>query len=244
MFNIIPHFRAIKEDDKSIAVQKIVSQATPDFDFFFMMILSVLMATFGLLSNNETIVIGSMLLAPLMNSILSFSLGLSMSNNKVITRSSKTILKSIIVAVLSAGVITLLSLPWFANNTINITILSRTTPSLLYFAVAFLSGIAITYTTIKPHLSSALAGIAVSVALIPPLSVIGIGIASFNFVVALGAFGMVVVNIAGIIFASTISFSLMDIHHKKYLADIVLIKEKNRVEKEKKEIEELGENND
>ncbi len=243
MLNIISRFKVIKEEDKTLAVQKIVSQATPDFDFFFMMVLSVLMATFGLLDGNETVVIGSMLLAPLMNSILSLGLGLSMSSTRVISRSSQTMLKSAGVALVAAGVVTLLfALGKTGSDILNPVIVSRTAPSLLYFMVAFLSGIAVTYTTIKPHLSSALAGVAVSVALIPPLAVVGIGLVSFNFPVALGATLMVLVNIAGIIFASMVSFSLMDVHHKRYLADRVILNETKRVEEEEKKVEEISKN--
>ncbi len=241
MIKIISRYKAIKEEDKTIAVHKIVSQATPDFDFFFMMVVSVLMATFGLLANNETVVIGSMLLAPLMDSILSLGLGLSMSSNSVISSALNTIIKAIVVALISAGLVTIfVALGLKGSDVANEVIMSRTAPTLLYFVVAFLSGIAVTYTAVKPHLSSALTGVAVSVALIPPLAVVGIGLASFHFSIAIGAFLMVLVNIAGILFASMISFSLMDVHHKKYLANKVLDNELKRLEKEEKRVEKIS----
>ncbi len=240
MLNLISRFKSIDENEKTAAVQKVVSQATPDFDFFFMMSLSVLMATFGLLAGSEAIVIGSMLLAPLMYPILSLGLGLSMSNTQVIIRASQTLLKAMVLSLISAGLVTLFFVFSDDINILNDVIMSRASPSLLYFAVAFLSGIAISYTTIKPHLSSALVGVAVSVALIPPLAVAGIGLASLNFPIAFGALLMVIVNIAGIIFASMLSFSFMDIHHKKYLATKIIHKEKKRVAMEEKIVEEIS----
>ena len=57
------HFRNVSDRDKSKAVQKLITVSTPDYDFFVMVTLSVLMAALGLWINSVAIVIGSMLIA-------------------------------------------------------------------------------------------------------------------------------------------------------------------------------------
>jgi len=72
-----------------------------------MTLLSVLMATFGLLLNNVAVIIGSMLIAPILYPILGVSLGITMSDSSLISRSSLTLIKSSVVGVFASFVATL-----------------------------------------------------------------------------------------------------------------------------------------
>jgi len=96
----------------------------------------------------------------------------------------------------------------FATNIEAFTseILLRTEPSLLYLAVAVIAGIAVSFTLVRPELSETLAGIAVSVALIPPLAVLGIGIAKLNLLVVSGSLVLLLINVIGIVVASMVTF--------------------------------------
>ncbi|MBU1160064.1 DUF389 domain-containing protein, partial [Patescibacteria group bacterium] len=80
------------------------------------------------------------------------------------------------------------------------------------------------------QLNETLPGIAVSVAIIPPLAVIGIGIAKLNWAVISGSFLLLLINILGIIFASMIIFSLMNLSVKKKVAQEVAKKEDKKLE--------------
>lgn len=237
--SVISRFRAISDTDKSKAVEKLISDSTPDFDFFLFIVLSVLMATFGLLINNSAVIIGSMLIAPILYPVLSFSLGIVMSDGKVIYRSLYTILKSFGLGILAAFLATLFLVP--LDMELNGEILLRTEPSLLYFMVALVAGIAVSFSIVKPKLSARLSGIAVSVALIPPVAVLGIGLAQFNWMVVSGSFMLFFINVIGIIFASMVSFSLMNLYVKKDVADIAVKKEEERVTREKTKIQKLDE---
>ena len=97
--NFFSRFRAISEADKANAVSKLVEDATPDFDFFYLIVLSVLMASFGLLAGSEAVVIGSMLIAPIMSPVLALALGLSMSNHSLMLRSASTLVRATAFAV-------------------------------------------------------------------------------------------------------------------------------------------------
>jgi len=238
---LLSRLQAVSEVDKTNAVTKLVKDSTPDFDFFFMVILSVLMATFGLIADSESVVIGSMLLAPIMSPILGLSLGLAMSSHKLIYRSLHTMVKAGIFAVVASIVATLLFS--FADFSISSIIVERTEPSLISFAIAVIAGLAVAYSIVQPSLSATLPGIAVSVALIPPLATVGIGIAHFDIKIASGAIVMFIINVVGIIFASMFAFSLMDVHHKRFIASSTIEEEKERVQEEEAKVEEIDETN-
>ncbi len=234
----ISHLRTLKESDKTEAVKKLIADSTPDFDFFLMVTLSILMATFGLLLNSAEVVIGSMLIAPILYPVVSLSLGISISDYKLIGRSMSAITKSVAIGLVGATLVTLF---FGTGEYLNAEILGRVEPSLIYFIVALISGIAVSFALVKPELSSTLPGIAVSVALIPPLAVVGIGIAHVDWMVVSGALVLFIVNIIGIIFASMLTFSLMDLSNKREVAEKAVEKEERRVEREEEKVEKIKE---
>jgi uncharacterized hydrophobic protein (TIGR00271 family) len=237
----LSRLQVIEEKDKSQAVRKLVEDSTPDFDFYLMVILSILMATFGLLAGSETIVIGSMLIAPILHPVLGLSLGVSMSNHKLIRRSIRTIAMAVLFAIGASIVATFLFSFGHFEGIINDTIISRTSPSLIFLAVAVISGFAVTYALVKPELSETLPGVAVSVALIPPLAVIGIGIARFDPSIVSGSVVMFGVNILGILAASMFAFSIMNVHGKEKIAQSTINKEDKRIQMEEKEVKKIEE---
>lgn len=230
----------LSESDKTRAVRQLITESTPDFDFFLLVMLSVLMATLGLLVDSPSIVIGSMLIAPILSPILSISLGLVMSDGKLLIRSIVTIFKASVLGIVSAALVTLL-FKSVVGGSLTSEILARTEPSLIYFFVAVVAGFAVSYTLVKPDLSETLPGIAVAVALIPPLSVIGVGIAKLDGDIVSGSLILYLINVIGIVFASMISFALMNLYGKRKVADATIKKEEKRLEHEEKLAEEFKE---
>lgn len=237
--DIFTRFAAVDKKDKARAVRTLIEDSTPDFDFFFMITLSVMMATYGLLAGSETVVIGSMLIAPLLYPVLGLSLGVSMSNKRFVNRSLVTLGQAMLFAIIAAWLSTLL-FSFTHLRDLNQVIASRAEPSLLFLAVGVISGIAVAYALVRPRLSEALPGVAVSVALIPPLAVVGIGVAWADMSVALGALIMFLVNVLGIVAAAVVCFSLMDVHAEESNAENVIKKEEERVEQETEHVKEVA----
>ena len=245
--------RNLTEKDKNAAIKQLIEESTPRDDFFFMTGLSVIMATFGLLINNIAVVIGSMLIAPILSPILSISLGIVMADMKLIFRSFFTILKALVWSIPAAAIITWL----FASQAglevhLNNSILNLTQPSVVFASIAFVAGLAASFALVKPQLSATIPGIAISVTLIPPIAVVGIGLATFSRVLMTDALVMFLVNVVSIVFASMIMFSLMNLYVKRPVAeqaikkeDLVLKNEKehaiNEMKKEKEKNEMLKE---
>jgi len=235
--DILARFQAIDENGKAAVVRKLMQSSTPDFDFFYLVGLATLMATLGLMINSAAIVIGSMLLAPLMYPILGIALGLVMSSAQVLTRSFITLSKSFTVGL---GLATLAAFI-LGSESMYMTeeVLLRTEPNLIHFLVAVAAGLAVSFVLAQPEWSETVPGVAISVALIPPLGTIGVGIAAFDLNIISGALVLLTMNLFGIIFAAMVSFSLMNLYQKQSIANSTIKKEEERLEEEKRAIEEV-----
>lgn len=226
--DFLARFRVIEDKDKAAVVRKLMESSTPNFDFFYLTALSVIMATFGVIINSTSIVIGSMLIAPVLYPILGVALGLSMSNTIVLQRSLFTLGKA-----LSIGLgCSILAALFLGDGLMTAEILSRTTPSLIHFLVAVVSGAAVAFALANPEWSSTLPGVAISVALIPPLAVVGVGIAYLDIAVIKGSSVLLIMNLFGVVFAAMVSFSLMNLYDKQGIATSTIKKQSEIQQKE------------
>lgn len=239
MFSV---FNNLSEDDKALAITKMIEQSRPSKDFFLMISLSVLMAAFGLIMNNTSVLIGSMLVAPLLSPVLSLALGFTISDTTLVQRSFITIGKSIVVAVIAAAVATLL----FGNGTDMSSSYMEPSllhiamePSLLHIAVAIVAGLAAAFAIVKPQLNEMFPGVAIAVALIPPIAMTGVGLAKGSWIVMTNGFIIFLLNVVGIVFAAMITFSLMNFYVRRGVAMRAIEKEKKEMAEE--EIQKAGE---
>jgi uncharacterized hydrophobic protein (TIGR00271 family) len=225
-------FSGVKEKDKAEAIERLIVESTPRGDFFFLILLSVLMATFGLYADSPEVVIGSMLIAPLLSPILSLAMGVVMADQKLIARSLLTLLKAVIVAVLAAAVVAVfMSARVSATPELTTQMSARTRPDLVAAAIALIAGLAASLALVKTHLSAALPGVAVSVSLLPPLAVTGIGLAKLDWSVMARSFTLFALNAACIVFAGIIVFSMSRLYTKARVATKTVAEEEEKLEK-------------
>ncbi|MDF2159237.1 TIGR00341 family protein [Algoriphagus sp. CAU 1675] len=170
--------------------------------FLVLMALSTLIATFGLFANSTPVVIGAMILAPLMGPIISLAMGMLRQDGTLIKNSLITVFWGVLFGLFFSVMIT-----WFTPlKTMNTEILSRIRPNLLDLGIAVASGIAGAYAHSKEEIAKTLAGVAISVALVPPLAVAGIGLGWNNWNVFGGAMLLWGTNLAGIVMAAAVTF--------------------------------------
>lgn len=150
--------------------------SVPSWGFFFMLLLSSAIATFGLLSNSAPAIIGAMIIAPLMAPILGLSYGIVVMDWVQLIRATVTVAVGAVVVVLFAYLTTQLIGLRIAGS----EILSRTTPTLLDLGVAMAAGAAGAFAYSRKSIANSIAGVAIAVALVPPLAVAGIGFALGN----------------------------------------------------------------
>jgi uncharacterized hydrophobic protein (TIGR00271 family) len=221
MFSI---FNNLTEDDKVKAIEKMIIQSRPSKDFFLMIALSVLMAAFGIIMDNTSVLIGSMLVAPLLSPVLSLALGFTISDVNLVRRSFITIGKSVVAAIGASAAAVLL----FGNGYVLAP--EYMEPSLLHIAVAIVAGLAASFAIVKPQLNEMLPGVAIAVALIPPIAMTGVGMAKGSWLVMTNGLIVFLLNVVGIVFASMVTFSLMNFYVRRGVA-------MRAIEKEKKEME-------
>ena len=176
--------------------------SVPSFNFHFMLGLSAIISTLGLLANSVAIIIGAMIIAPLMGPIVGMAFSVAMGNRKLLRRSSLTTLKGVILTI----VISWLTASAIGLETVESEVLSRTNPTLIDFGIAMAAGMAGAFTQTRRSISDAIPGVAIAVALVPPLSVIGIGLALKEQEIAIGSSLLFLTNIICIIFFGSLIF--------------------------------------
>ncbi len=188
---------------EQIQVYKSIRQgAQPKADFFIMIGLASAIATFGLLQNSPAVIIGAMLVAPLMAAIFGLSLGVVRGDLRLLRRAGSATLRGMLLAIVLAMLLTWL-MPTITPQS---EILNRTTPNLLDLGVALASGAAGAYALSRKGVSTSLPGVAIAAALVPPLAVIGIGLALGEGRIAGGASLLFLTNLIAITAAGGLVF--------------------------------------
>ncbi|WP_338621857.1 TIGR00341 family protein [Agarivorans sp. OAG1] len=192
---------AAKEEFKDL-YQLLRDNATTSPAFLTLMVLSTLLATIGLYASSAPVIIGAMILAPLMAPIISLSMALTRQDPSLMTASLGTLFTGLCVALGFAASASFI----IPMEVITPEISARLSPNLLDLGVAIISGIAGAYAHARIDAAKSLAGVAIAVALVPPLAVTGIGLGWLNIGVASGAFLLFLTNLAGIVFSAALTF--------------------------------------
>ncbi len=190
--------------------------------YLILLLLSTVLASLGLYANSSAVVIGAMLLAPLMSPIISSSMGLLRGEDRLFYQSLKKLGLGIVLALLASFLVSLL----MPQTELSSEITARIHPNLIDLAIAIFSGIAAAYTKAHKELLGNLAGVAIAVALVPPLASAGIGLGRGELYVFEGALLLFVTNLVGIMLAATLTFQFLGfsstVKRKKSLTLIVL----------------------
>jgi len=193
-------------------LQEIDQNAALGQNFLVLVLLSCVIATFGLIQNSAAVIIGAMLVAPLMGPIVAFALALVYGDPRRVARALGTLALGAAIAVALSALlgllVTLVGTVDFEATGLPSEILGRTQPSLFDLAVALAGGTAGSYALVQPRLSSALAGVAIATALMPPLCVVGLGISQGNMAIWGGSLLLFLTNVAAIVFAASGIFAL------------------------------------
>ena len=176
------------------------------YRFSLLQFLAVVIAVFGLIADSPAVVIGAMLVAPLMTPILALGAAAVSGWPKWQARYLG------LVAAASAGTVfvawALASLLPVVGTTLPGQVLARTSPTVLDLGVALAAGAAGAYATVRKEVSSSLPGVAVAVALVPPLATVGVTLAAGRSDLAWGALLLYLTNLAAIVLVGIVVFLL------------------------------------
>ena len=205
--------------EKKEAVDKLIEESATTGEFYLLLLTSASIITFGLILDSPSIVIGGMLLTPLFSPLLAIGLGIVLSSKKIIIRSFLNFLGLTVVIIIASFIISFIFnvggdvIPG-GTPAIPGEILSRTIPKFEYLLVALIAGFMGTYFWVKPYLQNLVSGIIVAVALVPPISCLGIGLGLFNRSIISGSLEFFIMNFVGILLGSILAFSLFGFGQK------------------------------
>lgn len=172
--------------------------------FVSLMMLSTAIAVFGILGDSTAVVIGAMLVAPLMFPVLGGAAAIVMGWPRRIVSRALLVAAGSLLAVLLAAAISFL-IPGRATP-LPAELMARTSPNLLDLGIALAAGAAGAYGQVRRHASDVLTGVAVAVALVPPLAVVGITLQLTEWQLALGSTLLFLANVVGIVIAASATF--------------------------------------
>ena len=173
--------------------------------FMILLILATMIATFGLFINSSSVIIGAMLLAPLMQPIVSLSMGVLRQDEALQINGIKTIAIGVLTVLATAGLIALFT----PIERLTSEMSGRLSPTILDLFVAIVSGAAAAYAKSNEKILGSLAGVAIAVALVPPIAVAGIGLGWADWSIFLNAFLLFMTNLVGIVLSAAFIFAIL-----------------------------------
>ncbi|MBC6993342.1 DUF389 domain-containing protein [Neolewinella lacunae] len=205
--------------DRAGAVQSIVNGKQMRGSNAWMLVCSIMIASLGLNLNSSAVIIGAMLISPLMNPILGIGLAVGTNDRDLLWQALRNFGISIIIALLTSVLYFSLSpLNEFTNE-----MQARTEPTILDALVAIFGGLAGIISVTREEKTSAIPGVAIATALMPPLCVAGYGIAlsftegSLGFSVFWRAFYLFFINSFFIATTAYIIIRLLRFPYRKYI---------------------------
>jgi uncharacterized hydrophobic protein (TIGR00271 family) len=203
--------------DKDAVSNNINENTELSSSYFILLIASIIICTLGLLLNAAPVVIGGMIIAPLMWPLLKIAVGISREQSSTLKSGIFLLLLSTLIGITASYLLTHLS----PIKQLNPEITSRTAPTLLDLIIALAAGAVAAVAIIQPRVSNNIAGVAVSVSLIPPLCVSGIGLALNNLNIFTGGLLLFLSNIESIIFIALIVFYITGIREYSVRSSIL-----------------------
>lgn len=177
-------------------------------DFLLLVILSSLVAGIGLIQSDVAVIIGAMVIAPLLGPNLALAFGAALGDRDLILKAIKTNVFGLgltLIVSIAAG----LFIP-FDNVSDSIEMMNRTHVGFASIVLALASGAAAVL-SLTMGVSSALVGVMVAVALMPPAVTLGIMIGNSQWDFAYGSLLLLATNIVCVNLAAQSIFRLKGI---------------------------------
>jgi uncharacterized hydrophobic protein (TIGR00271 family) len=171
--------------------------------FTVLLVLAAFIASFGLFQDSVATIIGAMVVAPLGGAIMAFGGALVTARPRwQLITFVQVVLGAL--AVIAIGYLVSLFMPHLLMLTPSLA--ARTSPGILDLGVALAAGAAGAYVAVRRTGSDALPGVAIAVALVPPLATVGICLEMGRPNDAAGALLLFLTNFAAITVSACVVF--------------------------------------
>jgi len=183
-----------------------------DSNFLLLVVLSTIVAAIGLSEDNVAVVVGAMVIAPLLGPNIALAFGAALGDRELIGQALKTNLTGLGLALVTA---LLIGLAW-AVNLDSHELQARTDVGLDGVALAMASGAAAVL-SLAMGVSTALVGVMVAVALLPPTAALGMLLGAGQPALAAGAGLLLAVNIVCVILSAMLVFLVKGVKPRTWL---------------------------
>ena len=180
---------------------EVARNARLDRNFIVFVILSTIVAAIGLVENDVAVVIGAMVIAPLLGPNLAAGLGVALGDRELILRALGTTAAGVAISVAIGFAIGLI----WPHDFFSDALIARTDVGFAGMVLALASGAAAAI-SLSSGLSSALVGVMVAVALLPPATTIGLMLGAGRSDLAFGAALLLSVNIVCVNLSAQVAF--------------------------------------
>jgi uncharacterized hydrophobic protein (TIGR00271 family) len=178
-------------------------------NFIVLLALATVIATYGVVTDSTASVIGAMIIAPLMTPIMAAAAAVILGSTIRLRQALLLVVSGIAGVIVLAMLLTIFIPESLISFSTNSQIISRVSPGLLYLMIALAAGAAGAFAIGRQEIADSLAGVAIAISLVPPLSVVGISLASQEWGDARGAFLLFFTNFFAILLAGAIVFRFM-----------------------------------
>ena len=201
----------IAQVDLDKGYNELITSCSFSADYIFMIVMATVLCILGFVMDSETVIIGAMVVSPLLNPIVAFGASIIRKDKKNIYRIFKIIIFGLLITILLSTVISLI---WSSDLSQSELVGKLQGNAFVYFIVAIVSGMVAIWCFYWPKATQAVTGIAIAIALIPPIAVLGVGIATNHSIIPMAAL-IVVLNITGIFLGSMIVLLFLRKYSKK-----------------------------
>ncbi len=160
---------------------------------------SIIIASVGLNVNSTAVIIGAMLISPLMGPIIGMGLALGTNDLDLLKQAAKNVLVMVLISLVASTLFFLLSPLDLINPT---ELEARTSPSIYDVLIALFGGLTGILENSRKERGTAIAGVAIATALMPPLCTAGYGLSCLKMHYFLGAMYLFIINMVFITLAT------------------------------------------
>lgn len=193
----------LSKQTKQKAIDDLNAMASHNSNYYVLLFGSILIALGAIFTDSIAVLIASMIVSPLASPILALGLGITSGNWRYVGKVILLLATSCMIAFGLSILITAL----FPNERIPDHYISFDGNRTIAVSIAVVSGFIAAYGTIRPRVSAAITGVAIAVSLMPPLVATGVNYAGGDSASGTDALILFMLNVAGILFASIITFA-------------------------------------
>ena len=177
----------------------------------YLLIVSTIIACCGLMADSSAVVIGAMLIAPMMRPVMISAAAITLGWTRHLYQA---LILTFVMALGAVGIASLFA--WISPDIVTIPgqVLARTKPTYFDLVIALAAGSGGAFTMTHKE-SSAIPGVAMAVALLPPLASTGILLVFEENELAIKAFVLFFTNFAAMVLAGTLTFLYLGVSPPK-----------------------------